>query len=888
MLVLVTLAIATATATPSTEWPVYRHNRTLTSVSPITGNLTQPSILLEHPLGVPAPQFTQMVSHRQPHQADLDGDGNLENVVVTSEGVTVQNAVGRTLWSFTYPAKVGSSLLRLCPVLLASEVPQVVVFTKRMDTGEGRGYCFDFSDGVERGYLAWSTEPLTGQHAPTLVIDDVDGDDQLEIVTAPHYRVQIFDAQTGKLEAEVPWQVGRNYGLLTTRPSVTGSHYKDIYIISDFVLHVDCIRHVNGAWRHAWGHRYVKPNSPQPRGREKYIRVGPHAVNDIDGDGVDELVYMLLDAKRNDGWHLIARDATTGNVELDVPGIWLWSIVELDGHPPQELVFSRTNRRRPRRYADLEIGRWTDDHLDTLTMLSDARPLLTQATLPDSSDTIADEGRVDIVQADFNGNGKRELVLAVSHPSHKFEDRLVAVALNGETLETTWQFRRPNHAIDLAKIILQDNGFPNVIVHDRTSMKVEKVDAKGVSRHEATLSSGKFQTTPIVADLDDKAPHEIIVQSADQNIVALTFNNADQNRLIQRWSLPGVAMNHQPGYTMNGQLCPQAADVTGDGRSNVLFAAEDDQGWASIVCVNGHGHEIWRRSFPECAWGGLQAGVNLWTFGHFSQRKQGLDVYVDMHRNSKGSSEGWVLRGDTGEIIWTQRGLIAAETAMPFGGGLPAVADVNQDGSDDIIQAFFTVYGAISGTTGEPLLPPRFLTADHTFGKWVAYSSPTLADLTGDHQLDVYLNSASYARGAYAAVTWHGEPLWAEFHNNDHGSNGFGPVGDLDGDGKLEVVVPVLDGSLLCLDGATGTHKWKVQTPVTGDVIAADINNDHSLELIFSGTDGQLHALRGTDGSSVWSIAAPGRPIIADVTGDGLAEILSVGPDSMLRIVGQQ
>ena len=113
MLVLVTLAIAAATATPSTEWPVYRHNRTLTSVSPITGNLTQPSILLEHPLGVPAPQFTQMVSHRQPHQADLDGDGNLENVVVTSEGVTVQNAVGRTLWRFTYPSKEGSSLLRL-------------------------------------------------------------------------------------------------------------------------------------------------------------------------------------------------------------------------------------------------------------------------------------------------------------------------------------------------------------------------------------------------------------------------------------------------------------------------------------------------------------------------------------------------------------------------------------------------------------------------------------------------------------------------------------------------------------------------------------------------------------------------------------------------------
>jgi outer membrane protein assembly factor BamB len=97
-----------------------------------------------------------------------------------------------------------------------------------------------------------------------------------------------------------------------------------------------------------------------------------------------------------------------------------------------------------------------------------------------------------------------------------------------------------------------------------------------------------------------------------------------------------------------------------------------------------------------------------------------------------------------------------------------------------------------------------------------------VADLNGDGRLDVYLNSRSYARGGYAAVQADGKSLWAEFHNNDEGSDGLGPVGDFDGDGKLEIAVPVLNGTLLCLNAADGSHKWSSETPVTGDIVAAD------------------------------------------------------------------
>jgi outer membrane protein assembly factor BamB len=354
------------------------------------------------------------------------------------------------------------------------------------------------------------------------------------------------------------------------------------------------------------------------------------------------------------------------------------------------------------------------------------------------------------------------------------------------------------------------------------------------------------------------------------------------------WSVPGVAMSPSGGYVWNGPLSPQAADVDGDGFPEVVFAAADDEGCSALVCADGRtGKPKWRTKIDGAPWGGLQAGVDTWTFGRFTGRPRGLDVYVGVHRRAKGSGEGWVLRGDNGAVVWRQAGLAAgAESATPFGSDLPAVADLDGNRVDDLVQAFYVIYAAVAGDTGKPIFPPAFLPGTGHFGKWIAYSSPTVADLDGDGKPDVYLNSPSYARGGYAAVRADGRPLWAEFHDNAEGSDGFGPVGDFDGDGKLEIAVPVLNGTLVCLNAADGKRKWTARTPVTGDVVAADVNGDGVLELVFAGRDGRLRAVNGKDGREVWSIAAAGRPVIADVDADGLVEVLAVGGDGVLRAIG--
>jgi outer membrane protein assembly factor BamB len=131
-----------------------------------------------------------------------------------------------------------------------------------------------------------------------------------------------------------------------------------------------------------------------------------------------------------------------------------------------------------------------------------------------------------------------------------------------------------------------------------------------------------------------------------------------------------------------------------------------------------------------------------------------------------------------------------------------------------------------------------------------------------------------------------GKPLWAEFHNNDEGSGGLGPVGDFLGNGRRQIGVPVLNGTMLCLDAANGAHLWTNHVPVSGDVIAADVNGDGIKELVFA-AGGRLRALSGKDGTEVWSIAGAGQPIAADVDGDGTLEVLAIGEDGILRIVGE-
>ena len=122
------------------------------------------------------------------------------------------------------------------------------------------------------------------------------------------------------------------------------------------------------------------------------------------------------------------------------------------------------------------------------------------------------------------------------------------------------------------------------------------------------------------------------------------------------------------------------------------------------------------------------------------------------------------------------------------------------------------------------------------------------------------------------------------------GGAGMAGVGDVDGDGRLELGFTGWEKGqgLHCVDAATGRQKWV--WPLAGnprvEVYTADVDGDGRDEFLFA-VDRILYAVNERNGGPhlVWQAdlpAPPGELALADVDGDGRIKILFIGEDSVL------
>jgi len=178
----------------------------------------------------------------------------------------------------------------------------------------------------------------------------------------------------------------------------------------------------------------------------------------------------------------------------------------------------------------------------------------------------------------------------------------------------------------------------------------------------------------------------------------------------------------------------------------------------------------------------------------------------------------------------------------------------------------------------------------------------------GEHTAGSGDNSVFALRGNNGSVFWRTEV--------GGGLDSSPVIADVNGDGELEVVITSLaDASCYALNASSGQISWRykfgptqncqhdernicrrLDTDIyfTEDAICrsyttpliTDIDNDGRLEVIVGSNNGQLVVLSGNTGEPVWSLDTGGMirgsPVLADINNDGKNELLICTEDKIL------
>jgi len=296
---------------------------------------------------------------------------------------------------------------------------------------------------------------------------------------------------------------------------------------------------------------------------------------------------------------------------------------------------------------------------------------------------------------------------------------------------------------------------------------------------------------PIVGDIDGDGKGEILVLFNEtgmwdppQDTFLYCFNG--ENGLI-KWKYK-LTSGKEESFQPQG---PVLADLDGDGLKEIIFTR-----WFSprLVAMNGEDMSIlWASSkrpefvFPIDVEGDGQPEIMV----------QSLD---SLH----------LLEGSTGNPRWGR--------ALP-GPSLDnrvSAGDMDGDGDEDIVftdidggPPYIYIYDGPSGTL---LISQRLW---EIASSEVNYSPIVLADLDGDGALEAVLNTSTTdfpGRSTVRAFKWNTVSdsiilLWATEGNiGDYVNPTTTAVGDLDGDGALEIAVGWPDGlSVVVLNGRTGS-----------------------------------------------------------------------------------
>jgi outer membrane protein assembly factor BamB len=460
------------------------------------------------------------------------------------------------------------------------------------------------------------------------------------------------------------------------------------------------------------------------------------------------------------------------------------------------------------------------------------------------------DGARSMTIGDINNDGVMDAVVGAGHGSNTPDGRVHAV--DGKTGAAIWTYTTNDTNGDLAIGDLNGDEYPDVAVACWDDY-VHAIDGSDGSQLWRTYVGSIFLNAVGTGDvngdeIDDVGYCNEYLAGYDNEFGVL--DGIDGHRI---WSLV------EPYITVDVLI----EDIDHDGANEAIFGVitQGDQAYIHVRDAL-TGELLWEYPLGSCDH--VNGGIYL-----YAQDVDGDDELDLVVGNNLCAYHIWALDAETQSVIWT------SETVDGFPADL-AFGDVTGDGKLNIVAATYDRVQVLEASNGAKTW---------YYGVAGTIASVGAGDFDGDGTMDVAcaggaeFSGSDPAKSVWALRTAESPVLW-EFDAGEYGSAV--AIGNLNGDGYMDVVGVTSDDQAWAIDGKTGGELWHWNgTNNLYSTATGDFDGDRHMDVVVAGYDTIVTALRGSDGGVMWQFATPrgeiGRKCLKtrDLNADGKCDVIA-------------